>query len=58
MMQTSQDSLGAYVLALIVVGICCRIAWRISGATMEGMSAYGMLDVHLVCMLARRSRSY
>jgi hypothetical protein len=53
MMHTSRDSLGASMLALIVVGICCRVAWRMGGAIVEGISASGMLDAHLVCLLAR-----
>ena len=56
MMQTSRDSLGTTVLALIVVGICCSTAWRLGGAMVEGISVSGLRADHLVCLLARRSR--
>ena len=54
----ARDSLEASVLPLMVVGICCRSALRMGWAMVRGMSVHGMLDVHLACLLARRSRPY
>ena len=56
MMQTSLEYLGAFVFDLIVVGVCCRIAWRMVWVMNVGMRVSGMLVDHLVCLLARRSR--
>ncbi len=56
MLQMSLDNLGAYVLAVIVVGVCFRMAWRICVAMVDGISASGMVVVHRVYLLARRSR--
>ena len=55
MLQASLESLGVSVLILMVVGVCCRIAWRIVLMMMVGMSESGMLVDHLVCLLARRT---
>jgi len=56
MMQTSLEYLGAFVFDLIVVSVCCIIAWRIVWVMSVGMRVSGMLVDHLVCLLARRSR--
>ena len=48
--------MGAFVL--MIVGVCCRIAWRMVWMTMVGMGGSGMLVDNLVCPLARRSRPY
>ncbi len=58
MQHMSQDCLGASVLPLIVVGICCRSALRMSWAMVWGMRASSVFDVHLACLLAKRSKSY
>ena len=56
MLQESLKYLGAYVFNMIVVGVCCRIAWRAVWAMNVGMRVSGMLVDHLVCLLARKSR--
>ena len=56
MLHASMESLDVFVFVLMVVGVCCRIAWRMVGVTSVGMSESGMLVDHLVCLLARRSR--
>ena len=58
MQHMSRDNLGVSVLPLIVVGLCCRSALRMSWAMVWGIRAFGMFDVHLVCLLAKRSRPY
>ena len=58
MLQASLESLCAYVFVLMIVGVCCRIAWRMVWVIMVGMSRSGMLVDHLVYLLARRSRPY
>ncbi len=58
MQHMSLDSLGATVLPLMVVGICCNSALRMGGAMVFGMRVSGMCVVHLACLLARRSRPY
>ena len=58
MQHMSRDSLGAYVLPLMVVGICCRSALPIGWDMVWGMSVSGMLVDHLACVMARRSRPY
>ncbi len=58
MQHMSRDSLGAYVSPLMVVGICCRSALRKGCEIVCGMSVFGMLEDHLACLLARRSRPY
>ncbi len=52
------DILGASVLPLMVVGICCSNALRMGGAMVCGIRVSGMFVVHLVCLLARRRRPY
>jgi hypothetical protein len=54
----SRDSLGASMLPLMVVGICCRSALRMCWAMVWRMSVPGMLDDHLACLLAKRSKPY
>ena len=58
MLQASLESLGAYVFVLTIVGVGCRIAWRVVWVMMVGMSGSVMPVDHLVRMLARRSRPY
>ncbi len=58
MLQVSLESLGAYVLLLIVVGTCSSRAWRVSCGICCGMSATIMFVDHLVRLLARSSRPY
>ena len=58
MQHMSRDSLGASVLPLMVVGVCCRNAFRKGWGMDCGMSVSGMLADHLACLLARRSRPY
>ena len=58
MQHMSLDSLGASVLPLMVVGICCSSALRMGGAMDCGMRVSGMFTVHLACLLAMRSRPY
>ena len=58
MLQASLDSLGAFVFVRMVVGVCCRFAWRMLWVMTDGMSDSGMLVVHLACLLARRSMPY
>ena len=54
----SRDSLGASVLPLMDVGVCCRSALRMGWAMVWGTSVSGMLVDHLACLLAKRSRPY
>jgi hypothetical protein len=56
MLQASLEYSSAFVFDLIVVGVCCRIAWRMVWVMNAGMRVSGMLVDHLVCLLARRSR--
>ncbi len=56
MLQVSWDNLGAFVLLLIVVGICCSRARRVSCGIYCGMSAAGMMVDHVACLLARSSK--
>jgi hypothetical protein len=58
MLQASLESLGASVLVLMMVGVCCRIARRIVRVMMVEMSESEMLVDHRACILARRSRPY
>jgi hypothetical protein len=58
MQHMSRDSLGAYVLLVMVVDICCRSAWRMGWDMVWGISASGIFDDHLACLLAKRSRPY
>ena len=58
MQHMSRDILGASVLTLMVVGVCCRSAFRKGWEMVGGMSVSGMLADHLACLLARRSRQY
>jgi hypothetical protein len=53
MLQASLESLGASVFVLLVVDVCCRIAWRMVWVMMVGMSESGMLVDNLVSLLAR-----
>jgi hypothetical protein len=55
MLHVSRESLGAFVLLLIVVGICCSSAWCVGCGMCCGMSAASMLVDHLACLLARSS---
>ena len=43
MLQVSLESLGVSVLVLIVVGVCCKIAWRMVWVMNVGMHESGML---------------
>ena len=52
----SRDSLGAFVLPLMVDRICCRSALRKGCEMVCGMSVFGMLEDHLACLLAKKSR--
>jgi hypothetical protein len=54
----SRDNLGASVLPLMVVGICCRSALRKGCEMVCRMSVFGMLEDHSACLLARRSWPY
>ena len=56
MLHVFLESLGASVLLLIVVGICCIRAWRVGCGICCGMSAAGMFVDHLAWLLARSSR--
>ena len=58
MQHMSRDSLGASVLPIMVVGICCRSALRMGWEMVWGMSVSSMLDDHLACLLAKRSKPY
>jgi len=58
MLQASLESLGAYVFVLMIVGVCCKIAWRMVWVMMVEMIESGMLVEDLVWLLARRSRPY
>ena len=58
MQHMSRDSLGAFVLLLMVVGICCRSPWCMGWDMVCGISSSSMFDDHLACLLARRSRPY
>ena len=58
MQHMSRDSLGASVLPLMVVDICCRSALRKGCEMVCGISVSGMRVDHLVCLLARGSRPY
>ena len=58
MQHMSRDNLGAFVLPLMVMGICCRSALRMGWAMVWGMSVSGMLGDHLACLLAKRSMPY
>ena len=41
MLQTSLESLGAFVFDLIMVGTCYNIAWRMRWVIVVGMIAHG-----------------
>ena len=56
MLQVSRESLGVFVLLLIVVGICCSNAWHVGCGMCCGMSAAWMLVDHMACLLAKSSR--
>ena len=58
MQHMSRDNLGAFVLPLMVVGICYRGALRMGGEMVWGMSVAEMLVGHLACLMARRNRPY
>ncbi len=58
MMHASLESMGASVFVLVIVGVCCSTAWRMFWVMADGMSDFGMPVVHLVCLLAIRSRPY
>ena len=58
MLQASLESLSAFVFVLMIVGVCCRIVWRMDWVTTVGMSESGAIVVHLVYLLARMSRPY
>jgi hypothetical protein len=58
MQHMSRDNLGGSVLPLMVVGACCRSALRKGCEMVCGMSVSRMLEDHLACLLARRSRPY
>ena len=58
MQHMSRDSLGAIVLPLVVVDICCRSALQKGCEMICGMSVSGMLEDHLACLLAMRSKPY
>ena len=58
MLQASLESLGASVFVLMIVGVCCRIAWRMVRVIMAGLSGSGLVVDHQVCLLARNRRSY
>ena len=58
MQHMSRESFGAYVLVLMVVGICYRSDWRMGWEMVWGISAFGMFAYHLACLLSRRSRPY
>ena len=58
MLQASLESVGVFVFDLMIVGTCCKIAWRMVWVMLVAMSVSGMLVVHLVCLLARRSKPY
>ncbi len=46
------------MFVLMIVGVCCKIAWWMDWVMMVGMSESGMLVAHLVYLLARRSKPY
>ena len=58
MLYMSRDSLGAFVLPLMVVGISRRSALRMGWEMVWGTSVSRMLVDHLACLLAKRSRPY
>ena len=58
MQHMSRVSLGASVLPLMAVGICCRSALRMGWAIVWGRGVFGMLVDHRSCLLAKRSRAY
>ena len=55
MLQVSLENMGASVLLLIVVGICCSRAWRVGCGICCGMRSDGMFVDHMACLLARSS---
>ncbi len=58
MLQVSRDRFGGSVLHLMEDGTCWRSALRMGCVMICGMSVSGMLDAHLVCLLASRSKPY
>ena len=56
MLHVFLENSGAFVLLLIVVGICCSRAWRVGCGICCGMSDAGMFVDHLACLLAKSSR--
>ncbi len=58
MVQVSLDGLGASVLLLMMLGSCCRSAWRMGCGMCCGMSDVGTVVDHLACLLARSSKPY
>ena len=58
MLHVSLESLGAYVLRLVMLGSCCRSVWRVVCGICCGMSDAGMVVDHLTCLLARSRRPY
>jgi len=53
MLHASLESLGAWVFVMMIVGTCCKMAWRMDWVMLVGMSVSEMLVVHLVCLMAR-----
>ena len=58
MQHMSRDRLRASALPLMVFGIWCRSALRKGCEMVCGMSVSGMLEDHMACLPARRSRPY
>ena len=60
MLHVSLEGLGASVLRLVMVGSCCKSAWRMGCGICSGMSDgdAGMVVDHLACLLAISSRPY
>ena len=58
MLHVSLESLGASVLLLMMLGSCCRSAWRVGCGMVCGMRDVGTVVDHLTCLLARSSKPY
>jgi hypothetical protein len=58
MLHASLECLGPYVFDLMMVVTCYGIAWRTFWVMMVGIRVSGRLVVHLVCLVAKRSRPY
>ncbi len=56
--QVSLDGLGVSVLLLMMLGSCCRSAWRVGCGTVCGMRDVGIVVDHRTCLLARSSKPY